>query len=271
MFTKLRTRLLNGLTSRNVPTNKWHFRPTVESLEDRTLLATRFLLTGYPALATAGVSQNVTVTAQNSDGSTDTSYWGFFHFHSTDTWAVLPATSYLTNGIGTFHVTLQTAGTQSITVTDTVNATITGSETGISVKAAATSRFQVSGWASATAGVAGNVTVTAMDSFGNPTPGYAGTVHFSSSDLKAVLPADTALTKGKGTFSVALKTAGKQTLTVTDISNSGIAGSLAAIPQTVPVYTTSPQPERRLRQVVVVPAGWSGRGSIRLGQLRSGL
>ena len=55
MFTKLRTRLLNGLTSRNVPTNKWHFRPTVESLEDRTLLATRFLLTGYPALATAGV------------------------------------------------------------------------------------------------------------------------------------------------------------------------------------------------------------------------
>ena len=38
--------------------------------------------------------------------------------------------------------------------------------------------------------------------------GYTGTVHFTSSDGAAVLPANSTLTNGVGTFSVTLKTAG---------------------------------------------------------------
>jgi hypothetical protein len=178
---------------------KWRLRPLVERLEDRALFATHFLIAGFPAVATAGVVENITVTALNSDGSTDTTYWSPFHFRSSDPWAVLPETSFLTNGTGTFQVTLQTAGKQSITATDASNSTITGSQSGVLVRAAATSQFFVSGLASpATAGVAGKVTVTAEDAFGNPTPGYTGTVHFTSSDAQALLPADQTLTNGTG-------------------------------------------------------------------------
>ena len=72
--------------------------------------------------------------------------------------------------------------------------------------------FLVSAPASATAGSAFSFTVTAQDQFNNPTTGYAGTVHFTSSDGSAVLPANSTLTNGAGTFSATLKTAGNQTI-----------------------------------------------------------
>ena len=49
--------------------------------------------------------------------------------------------------------------------------------------------------------------VTAQDQFNNTATGYAGTVHFTSSDGQAVLPANGTLTSGTGTFSATLKTA----------------------------------------------------------------
>src|SRR6202007_1766168 len=52
---------------------------------------------------------------------------GTVHFSSSDGAAVLPANSSLTNGTGTFQVTLNTTGSQTMTATDTVTSTITGS------------------------------------------------------------------------------------------------------------------------------------------------
>ena len=69
------------------------------------------------------------------------------------------------------------------------------------------------------AGVAGNFTVTALDEFGNVATGYRGTIHFTSSDSQAVLPADytfTAADAGVHTFSATLNTTGSQTLTASD-------------------------------------------------------
>src|SRR5205085_2398202 len=83
--------------------------------------------------------------------------------------------------------------------------------------------------ASATAGSAFNFTVTAEDQFNNTATGYAGTVHFTSSDGQAVLPADSALTNGVGTFSATLETAGSQTLTATDTTNSSVTGTSSTI------------------------------------------
>ena len=45
------------------------------------------------------------------------------------------------------------------------------------------------------AGVAGNVTVTAMDTSGNVAIGYQGTIHFTSSDNQAGLPANYTFTR----------------------------------------------------------------------------
>ena len=52
------------------------------------------------------------------------------------------------------------------------------------------------------------VTVTAEDQANNTVAAYAGTVHFSSSDAKAVLPVNATLTNGAAVFSATLEAAG---------------------------------------------------------------
>jgi hypothetical protein len=82
------------------------------------------------------------------------------------------------------------------------------------------------------AGTPGHLTVTAtLPPNGATETGYRGTVHFSSSDQQAGLPADytfTAADNGSHTFSVTLKTAGSQAITVTDATN-GLAGTQSGI------------------------------------------
>src|SRR5581483_3248153 len=55
------------------------------------------------------------------------------------------------------------------------------------------------------------------------------TVHFTSSDPQAVLPADATLTASVGTFSVTLKTAGPQTVTATDAAHPLITGTSSLV------------------------------------------
>lgn len=62
--------------------------------------------------------------------------------------------------------------------------------------------------------------------------GYTGTVIFSSSDVKAGLPASytfTAADSGVHTFSVTLKTAGTQSITVKDATDATILGTETGI------------------------------------------
>jgi hypothetical protein len=192
-------------------------------------------VTGFPSAITAGAAGTVTVTAESASGGTNTGYAGTVHFTSSDPQAVLPADYTFTTadqGTHTFAVTLDTAGTQSIAVTDATNS-FTGSQTGITVTPAAASTFRLTGYPSPTnAGLAGNFTATALDPYGNLATGYAGTVHFSSSDPLAVLPADYTFTgadQGVHTFTATLKKAGTQSLTATDTATGSIAGSQAGI------------------------------------------
>src|SRR5207249_1172218 len=68
--------------------------------------------------------------------------------------------------------------------------------------------FSIDSAGSAAAGAPLTLTVTAQDQFYNTAPNYAGTVHFASSDKRAVLPVDMMLSAGTGVFSVTLNTAG---------------------------------------------------------------
>jgi hypothetical protein len=190
--------------------------------------ATHFTVSA-PASATAGTAFSFTVAALDALNNTATSYTGTAHFTSSDGASVLPANATLTNGVGTFSATLKTAGSQTITATDTVTSSITGTSNAIAVSAAAATHFTVSAPASATAGTAFNFTVTAADQFNNTATSYAGTVHFSSSDGASVLPANATLTNGVGTFSATLKTAGSQTITGTDTVTSAITGTSTPI------------------------------------------
>jgi hypothetical protein len=183
------------------------------------------LVVSAPAAATAGSAFTVTVTAEDTFGNVATSYTGTDAFTSTDIAASLPAGSTLTNGVGTFSVTLETAGNQTITATDTTTASIAGTSGPVGVTAATAVKLIVSAPATATAGAALDFTVTAEDAFGNVATGYAGTDTFKSSDGAAILPGDSLLTNGVGTFSVTFKTAGIQGIRATDLGNPSIVGT----------------------------------------------
>jgi hypothetical protein len=195
--------------------------------------ASTLAVAGFPATTVAGVAGNFTVTAKDPYGNTATGYAGTVHFTSSDSQATLPSNSTLTSGTGTFSATLKTAGSQSITATDTVTATITGTQSGITVVAAAVSQFAVS-TSAANPDIAGtpfNVTVTAQDAYGNTATSYTGTVHFTSGDpYGASLPADYTFQptdQGVHTFAAGaiLYTAGSQSVTATDTGNPALAGS----------------------------------------------
>src|SRR5262249_35623664 len=190
--------------------------------------ATHFAV-GAPVSATAGSAFVFTVTALDAGNMVDTTYGGTVHFSATDGQAVLPADTTLSSGQGTFSATLKTAGNQTITATDTGNSSITGTSGPIPVSAAAASHFLVSAPASATAGTAFSFVVFARDPFNNTDSGYVGTVHFTSSDGGAVLPANSMLANGSGAFSATLTTASNQAITATDTVTSSITGTSNSI------------------------------------------
>ena len=194
--------------------------------------ATTLVVSGLASPQSAGVAGSITVTALDAYGNTATGYSGTVHFSSSDGAAVLPADTTLAAGVGTFSVTLKTAGTQSVTATDTVTS-ISGSQSGIVVNPAAATTLAVSGLASPqSAGVAQSVTVTARDAYGNTATAYSGTIHFTSSDTKAKLPANykfKATDAGSHVFTVTLKTAGTRSVTATDTVTKTIKGSQTGI------------------------------------------
>src|SRR5271156_4066946 len=91
----------------------------------------------------------------------------------------------------------------------------------------AATQFSVSGPGSSGAGFAFTFTVTARDAENNVAKGYAGTLHFTSSDPAAVLPHDSTLMNGTGSFSATLTNSGFQTLTATDTVSASLMGSLS--------------------------------------------
>jgi FKBP-type peptidyl-prolyl cis-trans isomerase 2 len=198
--------------------------------------ATHLAVTGMVSPRTAGSYGTVTVTAKDAYGNTNKSYTGTVHLTSTDGAAALPANyTFVSGDAGThkFGLTLKTAGTQSVTATDTVTASIRGSQTGIVVTAGADTHLAVTGMVSPrTAGTYGTVTVTAKDAHGNTAKSYTGTVHLTSTDGAAALPANytfTASDAGVHKFGVTLKTAGTKSVTATDTVTASIHGSQTGI------------------------------------------
>ena len=196
--------------------------------------ARRLTVGGFPSSSTAGAPGSVTVTALDQNGMLATGYTGTVHFTSNDPQATLPADYTFTaadRGQHTFTngITLTTAGSQTITVTDTSDPRLTASQAGIVVMPAAASTLLVSDYPSPTvAGQVNGFTVTAQDPYGNTATDYRGTVHVTSSDSQAFLEGDytfTAADNGSHPFGTILKTVGTQALTVTDTSDDSITGT----------------------------------------------
>lgn len=94
--------------------------------------ATHFSVSA-PANAPNAISLNFTVTALDASNHTVTNYSGIVHFTTTDPHAQLPPDAMLVAGTSNLPATLTTGGNQTITATDKVMSSITGSSNSINV------------------------------------------------------------------------------------------------------------------------------------------
>src|SRR5204863_8539233 len=175
--------------------------PATFSLTNTAGPATHFTVTA-PANSTAGSPFSITVTARDVNENVATGYTGTVHFTKSDSGAgsSVPGDYTFTVGDAGVHtftngVTFVSAGSQTVTATDTVTNTITGSAN-VNVASSPATHLSVVAPAATTTGSAFNLTVTALDQFNNVDVNYVGTVHFTSSDGAASLPANYTFTGG---------------------------------------------------------------------------
>ena len=127
-----------------------------------------------PSSTTAGSPFDVTVSALDASNQVVTSYTGTIHFTTSDGNHVLPMDYTFVagdSGVHTFMagVTLRTAGSQTVSVNDTVNTSLTGSAT-VSVSPGAADHLAFGQQPSNTAvnaSIAPRVTVQIEDAFNN--------------------------------------------------------------------------------------------------------
>jgi FG-GAP-like repeat/FG-GAP repeat/Planctomycete extracellular len=185
-----------------------------------------------PTGATAGTPFDVTVRAIDPFDNLATGFTGTVQFTSTDpnVAAGHPGDYTFTDtdaGVHTFSggFALLTAGTQSVSVTSLDLPTLSAS---VSVSPTAASKLMIATSSTAQAGTPIDVTVTAYDPYDNLATGFAGLVHFDSTDLIADKPGDYSFVgsdQGAHTFQVTLKRAGLQSVSV---SSAGLTGAQTA-------------------------------------------
>ena len=195
-----------------------------------------------PGTQTAGTAFNVTITATDSYGNTATGYAGAkavtFSGPSNSPSGhapTYPASATFTAGVGTASVTLFDAQSTTLTATQ---GTITGTSSSFTVNGGATaSSYTVANPGTQTAGTAFNVTITAIDAFGNTATGYAGAkaVVFSGPSNSPnghapTYPASVTFTGGVGSASVTLYDVQTTTLTATQGTVTGTSSTFAVNP-----------------------------------------
>ncbi|HEY3448872.1 MAG TPA: invasin domain 3-containing protein [Myxococcales bacterium] len=195
--------------------------------------ATRLLVSGLASPVTAGTEGTLSVVASDDFGNTDASYTGTVKItveNEADPAATLPADYAFVaadGGAHSFKLTLKTAGLHDVVATDTVTSAISGKQSGVQVVPTGTATVLVIAGlpASVVSGEEQTFTVTGVDGFGNTVVGYQGPVSFSTGVAKDVLPAQSMLINGTGSFKATFKTAGARTLAVTDGTITGTAAT----------------------------------------------
>src|SRR5262249_31912737 len=147
----------------------------------------------------------------------------------------------------TFSFTLYKALQQTVTATDTGNASITGTAK-FAVLPGQVVSYKLTAPASVVSGVPFSVTAEADDQYGNKNAKYTGSAAVTSS-APLFTPFDVTFAEsdhGLITFSVTLFTTGTQTVTATDKSNSFTKGTATVIVTSPPSPGGGGQGGRRL-------------------------
>lgn len=200
-------------------------------------LAATTLEVVLPAKTTTAVPFTFTVTARNGS-AVDGTYAGTVHFTSSDPGPALPADYAFTPGDAGSHQFTATmsrpgpqneqSGTRTITATDTVTPSITG--TGSTVlwwNDDATRHLHIVDPGTVSQGVPFQTEVWALNAYFMDAPSYTGTVHFAGTNGLAV-PADYTFTpadNGRHTFTFTPSNGGDVFLSVTDTADTWVFGS----------------------------------------------
>jgi hypothetical protein len=175
----------------------------------------------------------------------------------------------LVNGFRQFDVTLNTVGTQTITVDDVTNGSIPNmTSPGIAVQPNSVHHFVVENVGPQTAGVPAAVTIRATDVSGNTIPTYTGDVNLAANTGPgSITPERVTISNGVWLGNVTFKGAGNNVLfTVSDfaapphtgVSNSFIVspGPLAGLQVLLPGETASSgEPDGRFGTPAIQSAG----------------
>jgi hypothetical protein len=239
-------------------------------------VAVRLALTGLVGPVTAGVASSLAVTAYDRFDNMATGYTGTVRFTSTDAQADLPGDSTFTAqdaGQRAFsNVVLRTAGLRRVTVVDLGNAQLTD-DLEVEVASDAADRLVLTGLPEdVEAGAQNRLTLSARDRFGNLVTGYSGTVRFTSTDAQAVLPGDFTFEPGRDAgqydFPATLRTAGTQSLTVTEQGGTALSVTAstrvapgAASRLTLALSTTTPAAGQAVDATVTLLDAFDNRAS----------
>jgi hypothetical protein len=137
----------------------------------------------------------------------------------------LPIDTMLVNGVGSFNAIPIIAGSQTISATDTVTSSITGTSGAIAVGPSAATKLWVINPTTATVGFPYTFTVKAKDNFGNIATGYAGTVAIGTTDATVTLPTPGMLTNGDGTCTLTFNSNGTKYMGAADTLHPSISGT----------------------------------------------
>ncbi|QRK13346.1 lamin tail domain-containing protein [Archangium violaceum] len=210
-------------------------RPTIEFVGSVVSPASRLAFSSAPSSGTAGTALGVfSVAIQNADGETVTSASNTVTvaLGSGPASATLKGTVTVTavNGVASFSdLVLEKAG-QGYTLVASADGLAGATSPSFDVAPAAAATLSLTAPVGpVVVGSPVSLEVSARDAFGNDAAGYFGTVHFSSDDASATLPADytfTAADLGRHTFDVTLNQAGSRVVTVKDTADAALSASV---------------------------------------------
>ena len=207
------------------------------------------LVISMPATVNPDQTFNATVAALDAGGGTDYQYVGTVHFTSSDDVAILPADYTFVKADGgqhTFEVKFRQQGIQTLKVTDIAKTAITGqAETRVGNPTTQTLAVDLPNGAKYREPA--TIVVTAIDNLGRADAAYRGSVHFTSTDNIATLPADyqfTSTDNGRHEFvnGVMFRTQGPQRIHVQDAASASIYGDREIVIGTSPTPVASATP-----------------------------
>jgi RHS repeat-associated protein len=204
------------------------------------------------AVATAGAPVTVTVTGLIAAGHTDSLFADTLALSTSDGRAQVVA-GPIAAGVQTFTVTFQTAGNQTITVTDLTRPGIRGRAQTVHVVAGALFQLSVTGLPLyALPGIPHSFSVTAEDQYGNRVSAFTDAINVAGQSY-TFKPKD----KGVHGFSTTFTSAGAVSVTATDTTHSAVqTGSQSVTVVSAAVAAiTDPNNSADSALVIVAPAG----------------